>query len=99
MRFAKSGSSGPRHNLPHYTGALPCRRPRCDVLDCWNYVNAAGRPAMSRKVTLTMMALVIGWVWTAVATAQELPPQDLQSGTLFLRTQAGLATAVRTNTA
>jgi Ca-activated chloride channel family protein len=46
-----------------------------------------------------MMALVIGWVWTAVATAQELPPQDLQSGTLFLRTQAGLATAVRTNTA
>ncbi len=54
---------------------------------------------MSRKTTLTMMVLVIGWFGAAAAMAQESSPQDVRSGTLLLRMQAGLVTATRTNTA
>lgn len=54
---------------------------------------------MSRRTTLTMMTLVIGCLWTAVAPAQEARPQNVQSGTLLLKMQAGLVTATRTNTA
>ncbi len=54
---------------------------------------------MSRRTTLTMVTMVIGCLWTAIAPAQEVRPQNVQSGTLLLKMQAGLVTATRTNTA
>ena len=54
---------------------------------------------MPSKTTLTLVALVIGWCWTAVASAETTLPQDVESGTLLLKMQAGLVTATRTNTA
>jgi len=53
---------------------------------------------MPSKTTLTLVALVIGWCWTAVASAETTLPQDVESGTLLLKMQAGLKTATRTNT-
>jgi Ca-activated chloride channel family protein len=45
------------------------------------------------------VTLVIGWCWTAVASAEATLPQEVESGTLLLKMQAGLVTATRTNTA
>jgi Ca-activated chloride channel family protein len=54
---------------------------------------------MSRTITLTMLTLLIGCLPIAAATAEEMAPQDVQSGALLLRMQAGLVTATRTSTA
>jgi Ca-activated chloride channel family protein len=48
---------------------------------------------------LTLVTLVIGWCCTAVATAEATLSQEVRSGTLLLKMQAGLVTATRTNTA
>ncbi|HSN51022.1 MAG TPA: marine proteobacterial sortase target protein [Woeseiaceae bacterium] len=45
-----------------------------------------------------MLILMMGWFLTAAAMAQEPSPQEVRSGTLLLRMQAGLVTATRTNT-
>ncbi len=53
---------------------------------------------MSRTTTLKTIVLVTAWLSLPAAGAQELPPADVQSGTLLLKMQAGLKTATRTNT-
>ena len=54
---------------------------------------------MPARTTLTIVVLVIGWCWAAAATAEAMLPQEVRSGTLLLKMQAGLVTATRTNTA
>ena len=54
---------------------------------------------MPSRTTLTIVILAIGWCSAAVATAESTLPQDVRSGTLLLKMQAGLVTATRTNTA
>jgi Ca-activated chloride channel family protein len=53
---------------------------------------------MSKQKTLSIMVLALSWLWMPVATAEEPPPMDIQSGTLLLKMQAGINTATRTNT-
>ncbi len=53
---------------------------------------------MPARTTSTIVILVIGWCWAAFAAAGTALPQDVRSGTLLLKTQAGLVTATRTNT-
>ena len=54
---------------------------------------------MPSRTMLTLVTLVIGWCCTAVATAEATLSQEVRSGTLLLKMQAGLVTATRTNTA
>jgi Ca-activated chloride channel family protein len=53
---------------------------------------------MSKQKPVMIMALVLAWLWIPVATAEESPPTAVQSGTLFMKMQAGLVTATRMNT-
>ena len=53
---------------------------------------------MSQQKAPMVLALLIAWLWTPVALAEDWRPADVQSGTLLLKMQAGLVTATRTNT-
>ena len=53
---------------------------------------------MSQQKAPMVLALLIAWLWTPVALAEDWRPADVQSGTLLLKMQAGLSTATRTNT-
>ena len=53
---------------------------------------------MSRQKVLMMIATLFAWLWMPAASAEELAPADIQSGTLLLKMQAGFTTATRTNT-
>jgi Ca-activated chloride channel family protein len=53
---------------------------------------------MSQQKAPMVLALLVAWLWTPVALAEDWRPADVQSGTLLLKMQAGLVTATRTNT-
>ena len=53
---------------------------------------------MSQQKAPMVLALLIAWLWTPVALAEDWRPADVQFGTLLLKMQAGLVTATRTNT-
>ena len=53
---------------------------------------------MSQQKAPIVLALLIVCLWAPVALAEEWRPADVQSGTLLLKMQGGLVTAIRTNT-
>ena len=53
---------------------------------------------MSQQKILMMIATALAWLWMPAGNAEELSPEDIQSGTLLLKMQAGFTTATRMNT-
>ncbi len=53
---------------------------------------------MSQQKILMMIATALAWLWVPAGNAEELSPEDIQSGTLLLKMQAGFTTATRMNT-